>query len=484
MVLKRRRPPRRRPASLALRATALHGIATTLAFLAFNWIILRSLERHFEQKDAQILEAVAAALSMPLRQASGGFDDATLRDQLANVATGHHLIAYGVFDDAGGTVYATPPGPDLSQLATNPKPVARPSTDDLVVWRDSGRPYRGMTFLPHDDSSAKNPPYRIVVAKDIQFQLEFLRAFKRMLWLATGVVLCIALAMAWLAVQWGFLPIRRVNEEIRAIRSSELDVRLNPNSVPIELAELVVAFNDTLARIESGFTRLSNFSADIAHELRTPVTNLITQTQVALGQSRPADEYREILYSNLEEFDRMSRMIGDMQFLAQTENDPCNLRLAEIDLGELVRALFDYFEALAEDRNITLCSKGHAGPIRADREMIFRALSNLLSNAIRHTPRGAPVTVILAQDDEYTTISVENIGNQIPEADLPKLFDRFFRGDPAHQHKSAGAGLGLAIVKSIAEVHGGKVCVTSNSVVTRFDLVLPHLLQDAIASPG
>ena len=145
--------------------------------------------------------------------------------------------------------------------------------------------------------------------------------------------MCLALGVAWLAVQWGHLPIRKVNDEIRAIRSSKLDVRLDPRDVPIELAELVFAFNDMLARIEEGFTRLSHFSADIAHELRTPVTNLVTQTHVALGQPRSNEEYREILYSNLEEFDRMGRMIGDMLFLAQTENDPRNLRLSTIDLS-------------------------------------------------------------------------------------------------------------------------------------------------------
>ena len=121
----------------------------------------------------------------------------------------------------------------------------------------------------------------------------------------------------------------------------------------------------------------------------------------------------------------MSRMIGDMLFLAQTENDPRNLRLGEIDLAELIRGLFDYFEALAEDRNITLYAKGAAEPIRADREMLLRALNNLLSNAIRHTPYGSRITVALAQDERWTTISVENPGERISEADLPKLFDRF-----------------------------------------------------------
>ena len=169
------------------------------------------------------------------------------------------------------------------------------------------------------------------------------------------------------------------------------------------------------------------------------------------------------------------RLRSDMLFLAQTENDPRNLRLGEIDLAELIRGLFDYFEALAEDRNITLYAKGAAEPIRADREMLLRALNNLLSNAIRHTPYGSRITVALAQDERWTTISVENPGERISEADLPKLFDRFFRVDPARQRKNAGAGLGLAIVKSIAEAHGGHVQATSSDTATKFDLTLPRI---------
>lgn len=465
---------RRRPASLALRVTALVCIATTLVFLTFGCVVVQSLEHHFAQQDARELEAVASAVSVPLRQTSAGADGDLLRQQLARAVSGHHGISYAVYDKAGNTIYATP-GPDLSRLADTRKPIGRLGIDDLTIWKDQLKSYRGATLQPQGDNGTAASSYRIVVAMDIGFHLEFLSAFRRMLWWATCIVLCIALVVAYLAVQWGHLPIRKVNAEIRAIRSSKLHVRLNPLEVPIELADLVISFNEMLARIEDGFNSLSNFSADIAHELRTPVTNLITQTEVALGQPRSAAEYREVLYSNLEEFERMSRMIGDMLFLAQTENDPYNLRLVEIDVGNLLRGLFDYFEALADDRNITLCLKGHASPVHADKEMLLRALSNLLSNAIRHAPCGTSVEVIFAEDDRHTTLSVENPGEPIPEAAIPKVFDRFFRVDPARQRHSAGAGLGLAIVKSIAQVHGGSVQVTSNARLTRFSFTLPRL---------
>lgn len=163
-----------------------------------------------------------------------------------------------------------------------------------------------------------------------------------------------------------------------------------------------------------------------------------------------------------------------MLFLAQTENDPHNLHRVEMDLGETIKGLFDYFEAFAEDRNVTLRLQGRIEPINVDREMLRRALSNLLSNAIRHTPHGAAVTVQLGQEQGRTTVSVENPGSRIADEDLPRLFDRFYRVDPSRQRKSEGAGLGLAIVKSIVEAHGGEVRVASDDAVTRFDVLLPR----------
>jgi len=171
----------------------------------------------------------------------------------------------------------------------------------------------------------------------------------------------------------------------------------------------------------------------------------------------------------------MSRMISDMLFLAQTENDPRNLHLTDVDLAELVKGIFEYFEAWAEDREVLLQLHGWAAPIRANREMLLRALSNLLSNAIRYTPRGASVTVRLVQGVSATTVTVENPGDKLPPEVLPRLFDRFYRADPSRQRKGEGAGLGLAIVKSIVEAHGGKVLVTSDDAMTKFQVTLPHI---------
>src|SRR5690606_34834482 len=246
----------------------------------------------------------------------------------------------------------------------------------------------------------------------------------------------------------------RISAEIRRIKSDHLSIRLAPNTVPVELTELAVSFNDMLDRIEEGFSRLSNFSADIAHELRTPITNLKTQTEVALSQPRDIEQYREILYSNLEEYDRMAKMVSDMLFLAQADNQLLKPEFATVDLNAEIQDLFDYFSAWAEEREVGLHLTGSPVCVQGDRLMIRRALSNLLSNAIRYTPPGHRVTANLATNDHQVSVQIRNSGPVIPEEHLSRICDRFYRLDAARQRSGEGAGLGLAIAKSIIEAHG------------------------------
>ena len=241
-----------------------------------------------------------------------------------------------------------------------------------------------------------------------------------------------------------------------------------------------MSFNDMLERIGDGFRRLSNFSADIAHELRTPITNLTTQTHVALSQARTTEEYREILYSSQEELDRMSKMVGDMLFIARADNKQLSYETEDLEVGAEVRALFEFFEAFAEERGVNLVVEGGPAIVRANQSMMRRALSNLLSNAIRRTPSNHTVIVRLGAGDGLVSIRVCNPGRPIEPEHLPKLFDRFYRVDPSRQRNGDGAGLGLAIVKSIVDAHGGSVSASSSKGEVIFTMNFPASLHQGI----
>lgn len=461
----------RRPPSLTLRLTLFFGIAAVVVFSGFGWFIERSIERHFHMEDAAELAAISRIVSETLSNLNTVDTPTTALEQRFNdILVGHHSAILHVARTDGRTVFVSEGGNKLAQFVSAE---SRKNQDNSVYrWQDSHHTYSVVKQHLSNDVNDKDS-YTITIAVSIDRHLQFINNFRRTLWLMIISGIVVMGFMGWLAVRQGHAPLHNIVARIRNISASELNTRLSPETVPKELNDLAISFNEMLERMETSFLQLSNFSADIAHELRTPVTSLLTQTQVALSQSRNIDEYREILYSNIEQYEHMAQMISDMLFLAKTDNGQYPLNSADIDLSHEVKSLFEYYEAWAEERGVSLLLDGHA-ELSGDKLMIRRAVGNLLSNAIQHTPSGNTVTVHLQQTSEgKILIKVENPGSVISTEHLPKLFDRFYRTDTSRKRSKEGVGLGLAIVKSIIEIHGGTIDVSSTEESTQFKITLP-----------
>ncbi|TXH96721.1 MAG: heavy metal sensor histidine kinase, partial [Pseudomonas sp.] len=244
-------------------------------------------------------------------------------------------------------------------------------------------------------------------------------------------------------------------------------------SVPSEMRPMLEAFNAMLARLEDAFARLSGFSADIAHELRTPLSNLITQTQVTLSQPRSSEVYFEALHDNLEELQQLSQMVNDMLFLTKAEHVLLPTRCEPLQLGQELNLLAEYYTPLAEDRQVHLSVYGEA-TASADRGLLRRALSNLIDNALRFTPPGGELRLTASTRVGLCRLEVANQGATIAIEQCQRLFDRFYRADPARREGNAEhAGLGLAITRSIVRAHGGEIRCESADGWTRFILELP-----------
>jgi len=454
----------RRPTSLTLRLTLLFSAVATVVFLAFGWIIGHSIENHFVSEDASELKIILQAVDQSLAGPTSQNDLLRIKQRYDDILVGHHGALLHITDASGKTLYSSP-GLDLSLVP----PPEQHLQGSIQQWNDTKKNYR---ILTQQIAGQSNGPYTVMIAVAIDFHLHFFKEFRRTLWLMVVSGVVVMGLMGWIAVRQGHQPLHHMVDQVSRISANQLNTRLSPDTVPTELTELAVSFNELLQRMEEAFIRLSNFSADIAHELRTPVTNLMTQTQVALSQARSATEYQEILYSNMEEYERIAQMIGDMLFLAKADNGLNPPNAVDIDLESEVRNLFDYYEAWAEECHVSLALEGNAH-VNGDRLMLRRALSNLLSNAIRHTPADNCVTIKLNRDENQVLIVVQNPGTPVPTEHLSKLFDRFYRIDPSRQRSGEGAGLGLAIVKSIVETHGGKIVATSNETGTQLRISLP-----------
>jgi two-component system heavy metal sensor histidine kinase CusS len=301
---------------------------------------------------------------------------------------------------------------------------------------------------------------------------QMLGAYRLKLWLAMSVGALLAFAFGWWVSQRGLHPVRLLAKRAAGIDVQHLHLRLDEFNELNELKLLSSALNQMLARLEDGFAQLSRFSEDLAHEMRTPLGNLMGHTQQALRRSRSIEDYQNLLVCNQEEYERLARMIDSMLFLARTEQQNACVRFEHIDLHDLIEQLCEYFEGVAQERDVQLINQTQ-DQLRGDPGLIRRALANLLANALRYATPSSVVTVSSEISQDTLEITVHNHGEPIAAEHLPRLFERFYRCDPSRNQPDDSGGLGLAIVRSIMQLHGGCVSVDSTEAGTSFRLEFP-----------
>lgn len=268
-------------------------------------------------------------------------------------------------------------------------------------------------------------------------------------------------------------PLGDIARETSKIRSTTLDKRLDISGLPAELYELGQYFNDMLQRLESTYKGLRQYSDDIAHELRSPLNRMLLNGEVTLARDRSPEDIRAALAFNIDECRQLVELIETLLFVARAENKQMALNRQEIDVGKELGEIVAYFEAAASEKGISIrlapCGGDHP---RLDRTLFRRAVSNIVNNAIAHTPEGGRIVVSAGTENDKLRVSVRDSGKGISPVDLPHVLDRFYRSDRARSFDRGRIGLGLAIVKSIVELHGGKVAIESApGEGTRVDLI-------------
>ena len=445
--------------SLSSRLALLFAACTAVVSLLAGVLFGRASEAHFAELDQQLMESRLAVLRSTLQNADTleRFKQ-RLPDLLENLRQQPDL-----------TMRVRSPDGDVWFDSSQSLPDELPAHPGLGSLQINGTDYRVLNPLP---DTAGEP--RLTLLLDITHHQHFLQRMQHLIWLTVGLsALATALLGAW-AARSGLRPLRRMSAIAASVSADSLNARLPQQDMPAELAELAGAFNAMLERLDDSFQRLSAFSADIAHELRTPLSNLLTHTQVTLTRPRSIDEYRETLHSNLEELQWMAQLVNDMLYLAKADHGLLSPRREPLQLAREVDALLEFYALLAEDSQIELSREGD-GQIEGDRSMLRRALSNLLDNALRYTPTGGVIRVLIGASTTGVRIRIENTGSGIPAELLPRLFDRFYRADPARREGSSEhAGLGLAITQSIIRAHGGQIRAESQEGVTRFVIELPE----------
>lgn len=448
--------------SIALRLSLAFALLATLVFAALGVYFSRAADAHMAELDAHDLFGKLALIGHVGTQEKRADAFAA---RLGDALIGEHGVIVAV-DREKGPIFRWPT-PELADplAAAN---VALGRTPLRLVLGDAE--YR---VVAADMETAWGETAHVAVARDIRHHTDFLDQLRRDFRFAILAAALLTAIVGALVVRHGLRPVRSIAHAAGRISAGQLAERIPEQNVPPELAELVIAFNAMLGRLEESFARLSDFSADLAHELRTPIHSLRMQTEVSLSKARHADEYRDLLASNLEEYERLSRIIADMLLLAKADHGLLVPQGETLALRPLCERLIEYYGLLAE--NVSLQLLGDDITVHGDRLMLERAIGNVLVNAIHHTPAGGSIVVKLGAVYGMAELSIANTGQPIPADALHQVFDRFVRlASGSEGANSERTGLGLAIARSIVLAHGGEIAVRVTGQATEFYLHLPR----------
>jgi two-component system, OmpR family, heavy metal sensor histidine kinase CusS len=442
-----------KPRSIASQLVVLFTLAAALLLSCGLGVLYWIFVHHAFEEDNAVLADKISAVRADLNKAG---DPKALNEELKILHGGERAAYWVRVIDAGGIAVAETPGMNaLLPASIFPKtPIRSSSVVSPKDYRTSGK----LFSLAATADDAGGQPYTIQIAQDRSGDEGFMKEFGVLLIavLACGILASTVIALS--VTRKGLRPITEMTQSLMRIGPQRLHERIPPEGWPRELRPLAVAFDEMLDRLEDSFTRLSQFSADLAHELRTPIANIRGEGEVILTRDRTPDEYREVIESSVAESERLSAIVDNLLFLARAEAAEGHIQRILFDGRAAVEKIAAFYELLAEEHRVTITCGGE-GEIYADPMLFGRAVSNLVENALRFTAAGGSILISIAVGATQAEISVKDTGCGIAAEHLSRVFDRFYRVDSSRSSK--GSGLGLALVKSITTLHGGSATVES-----------------------
>lgn len=442
----------------------------------YIWV-QRSVNEHFEQMDSEIITHVAFNLRKRMVNFNDHIEPFTVSKSQALIDVNHPHSSWLDYDlktlisDKNGNLLSSDPSNFINDLPADFSllQLLQDYRDQQFMIKINNRHYRAI-IVTHQEVLA-------FIALPIDVHHQYLIQFNRQLSLILIAITLLLVSVAALSVHWGFAPLATIVQKMKGINLQRLDERIVVGDMPLELRPLTESYNSMMVKLESNFESLSRFSDNIAHELRTPIATLSTQTQVMLTKPRENDEYIEQLHHQHDTLKQLSAMINDMLLLAKTQKELSDSQISHVDIESLITKLIDYYEMIAEDREIIFEKSGDFKTVLGDKGLLQRLFANLMSNAIYYaasnstimisatvltssTSLNAPKDDIQSPEQLWLRITMTNrLDKPLNQIEADKLFERFYRHDKTNTMHS-GTGLGLSIVQAIANAHNGKVSIT------------------------
>ncbi|MBN9522533.1 heavy metal sensor histidine kinase [bacterium] len=369
------------------------------------------------------------------------------------------------FDEHMG-VLAAVYRPDGSPIASHPGVTSR----EAVAPRAEGRraeadPDGYRWWVSAETVRAGDREVRVVLFVPLRDQETDLAVLTRAVLLAIPVGLVASAGLAYVLARAALAPVDAFRRAADRITADRLHERLPAPNPEDELGKLAATVNAMIGRLERSFAEVKRFTADASHELRTPLTALRTEAEVALGGSPTADEFRSLVESTLEECGRMTRLTDQLLALAREDAGVAPPEPEPVDIGQLVSGVADTLRPLAEVKGVTFAAEAQAAGIvvHGNAVRLRQVTVNLIDNAIKYTPAGGSVRVVVGRSGDRAHLTIADTGIGIPPEHLPRVFERFYRVDKARSREMGGTGLGLSIARSIVAAHGGSIDLTSRA---------------------
>ncbi|WP_321910406.1 MULTISPECIES: heavy metal sensor histidine kinase [unclassified Paraburkholderia] len=449
---------------LSFAFTAVAIVVLSLAGGLLYHALSRDLRRHDDNEiTVKLRELLIEAHGFGSTSAVARMSD-LFRDEMRS----HPAMTFAILDSQGDVLADS--GRPLQHL-TSPGPGAPGQGEP---WSCSPPSIGAARCVYGDSVLPSGEKIRVLLSHGASERNDLLGQYQGDVW---GVLLAGSVLMGllgYLIARRGLRPVKTIGRRISRIETHNLGERLDIDGGPVELRDIAVPVNRMLDRLERAFARLSQFSSDLAHDMRTPLANIISASQVTLSRERTIEEYETLIDSNIEECERLQRMIETMLFLARAEHAKESLRLSDLDCETEFARLTSFFEGVADNKGVRFVAQG-AQSVRADPTLFLRALSNLVSNALNYAEPGSEVALRTYRSGDCIAVAVTNVGPGIAPEHIGKIFDRFYRINAARKGSAKNMGLGLAIVKSIMEQHRGAVDVVSRGGITTFTLLFPVL---------
>jgi two-component system, OmpR family, heavy metal sensor histidine kinase CusS len=443
---------RAEPRSIASQLVLLFTPAAALLLFCGLGVLYWIVVRHSFAEDRAVLMDRVLAIRAELKSPGG---PALLNQQLGAAHNAERSTHWVRVLDAKHELVAESPGMNAwLPISIFPAPGGDREGSEPKDYQVDGK----LFSLVSAASRANGQAYIIQVAQDRTVDEQFEKEFGVLVTVVLAIGILASALIAITVARRGLRPLGAMTDSLMRVGPTRLHERVPPSDWPRELQPVAIAFDDMLDRLEDSFTRLSQFSADLAHELRTPLANIRGEAEVTLNRQRLPNEYQAVIESSIAECERLSGIIDNLLFLARAEAAESSVQSTFLDGRAALEKIVSYNEAIAEERSLTIRCHGD-GEVYADPILFGRAVSNLVDNAVRFTPDGGEITLSLSANSEESKVAVSDNGCGIPAEHLSRIFDRFYRVDASRS--SEGTGLGLALVKSIADLHGGSVSVES-----------------------